>query len=152
MVLYFNMPYKDKVKQSAYQRAWVAKRRKEWFDINGPCVLCGSTSNLQVDHKDPNTKISHYIWSWCDARRLPELAKCQVLCRQCHINKSKTECPKGENKFGVKLTEQQILQMKAEYRPGKRGYGYTSLAKKYGINRKTIERIIKGKKWKHLAS
>lgn len=74
-----------------YQRRWLSERRREWLAENGPCVRCGSSENLQVDHIKPGTKVDHKVWSWSEARRKKELAKCQVLCRKCHIKKS-MEC------------------------------------------------------------
>lgn len=71
-----------------YQVAWIAKRRKSWFAANGPCVLCGSSRELQADHIDPAQKVSHRVWSWKLARREAELAKCQVLCGKCHRKKT----------------------------------------------------------------
>jgi hypothetical protein len=41
-----------------------------------------------VDHVDPSTKVNHVIWSWSENRRLAELAKCQVLCHDCHVKKT----------------------------------------------------------------
>ena len=59
---------RDIQKWKAAQKAWyervVKTRRKEWFAKNGPCVDCGSWENLELDHEDPKTKISHTVWSW----------------------------------------------------------------------------------------
>ena len=81
------MPYKDPEKQRAYQRESVARARSEWISVNGPCP-CGSWENLQVDHIDPTLKISHNVWSWAPLRRAEELAKCQVLCKKHHKEKT----------------------------------------------------------------
>lgn len=81
------MPYKDKEKQRQFQREWCAKRRREYF--NGKrCAQCHTPSDLELDHIDPATKVHHCIWSWSKPRRDAELAKCQPLCRSCHIQKS----------------------------------------------------------------
>ncbi len=77
------MPW-SKDKMRAYQRQWWRNRRLKWLAENGPCVKCGSSLNLEVDHIDPKTKVSHKVWSWSKPRREAELAKCQVLCRDCH--------------------------------------------------------------------
>ena len=82
------MPMRTKELQREYQRQWIAKRRKDWFDANGPCVRCGSWERLELDHIDHTTKITHRIWSWAEERRLKELAKCQILCHFCHGQKS----------------------------------------------------------------
>jgi hypothetical protein len=83
------MPYKDKQKQNAYQVARMKRLREEWLAANGPCK-CGSCDQLEVDHIDPTTKVSHRIWSWSEKRRCEELKKCQVLWK-CHIEKSADE-------------------------------------------------------------
>jgi len=82
------VPYKDPEKQKAYQRQWMQKRRKAWFDENGPCAECGSWKALELDHVDPSKKVDHKIWSWSKVRRLKELEKCQVLCGVCHTEKT----------------------------------------------------------------
>jgi hypothetical protein len=81
------MPCRTREEQRAYQRAWVARRRKDWLEANGPCVRCGSSENLEVDHVDRAQKVSHKVWSWSAVRREAELAKCQVLCQPCHVKK-----------------------------------------------------------------
>lgn len=78
------MPYKDKAVQSAWQNAWMKRRRQAWLDENGPCIDCGSDIDLEVHHKDPAQKIDHKVWSWREERRLAELAKCVVKCKKCH--------------------------------------------------------------------
>lgn len=69
------------------QREWLAKRRREYF-ANKVCIKCGSTHNMQLDHIDPDQKVSHRIWSWSAERREAELAKCQVLCEEHHKEKT----------------------------------------------------------------
>lgn len=91
------MGYTDKEKQRAYQRAWMKKRREDWLIENGPCVLCGSDDDLQVDHVDRQTKITHRVWSLNKERRLRELSKCQVLCQPCHSKKTTADFGWGKH-------------------------------------------------------
>ncbi len=51
----------------------------------------------------------------------------------------------------AKLTEWQVQRIRQEHNPV-RGYGrgYRALAKKYGVNRTTISRIVRWQKWHHL--
>ncbi len=91
------MPYADPQKQRDYQNAWMQRRRTEWVQQHGPCRACGSAEDLQVDHIDPNKKVSHRIWSWSTARREAELEKCQVLCMDCHLEKTKSQRPSYEH-------------------------------------------------------
>lgn len=77
-----------------YQRAWIARRRSAWIESQGgACVMCGSTDALEVDHVDPSTKLCNptKIWSRNAAFRLAELSKCQVLCHDCHLDKTFTD-------------------------------------------------------------
>ncbi len=85
------MGYKNREKQREYVRKWIAKRRNDWLQANGPCKLCGSWDDLEVDHVDRTTKVNHRVWSWSESRRLKELAKCQVLCFDCHKKKTLSE-------------------------------------------------------------
>jgi hypothetical protein len=77
------MPMATKEAQREYQRLWMAARRAEWF-MEKWCVQCGSIDDLELDHIDPVKKVSHNVWSWTKARQEVELAKCQVLCHDCH--------------------------------------------------------------------
>ena len=143
------MPYKDKNKKRLYQSERSRKLRQQWLDINGPCA-CGSNIDLQVDHVDPSSKVSHRIWSWSEERRKIELVKCQALCLKCHKKKSAAEAKKGEECPQTKLSEQDVLAIRAEYKPGVRGSGGRLLAKKYGVSRYTIWSLINNQAWKHI--
>ena len=84
------MPYRDKQKRRNFQKTWVSNRRASWF-CDKTCSRCGSTDRLELDHINPNTKIDHKIWSWSTTRMLAELAKCQILCHTCHLDKTKSQ-------------------------------------------------------------
>jgi 5-methylcytosine-specific restriction endonuclease McrA len=84
MGYYVAMPYKDSDAQRAYQNEWTKRQRTTWLRQNGPCAVCGSWEDLQVDHVEPGEKVSHRIWSWSASRRDVELEKCQALCLPCH--------------------------------------------------------------------
>jgi len=87
----FKMPWKDKKVRNAREKWRKETRRNAWLNENGPCVYCGGCDTLEVDHINPETKVSHRIWLWGDKRREDELSKCQVLCRKCHLEKSRKE-------------------------------------------------------------
>lgn len=78
-----------------YQRKWMAQRRRDWLIANGPCVRCGSWGNLEIDHIDPTLKELNAAAVWSLSPRNPkrqrELAKCQVLCAECHLKKTWSE-------------------------------------------------------------
>lgn len=85
--------------------------RKKWFTENGPCKKCGSEESLELDHINPEEKVAHTVWSWTPMRRELELAKCQVLCRKCHREKTS-----GRQEIGRvvqrlrKISDKQVLK------------------------------------------
>ena len=71
------------------------RRDMEYVAKGGPveCAHCGSTESLEFDHIDPslksfsvNTRKSHKGEGY-----LAELDKCQLLCAQCHRQKTAAE-------------------------------------------------------------
>ena len=102
------MPLKGEAKK-IYSREWMRKRRAEWF-ADKVCAVCGTSENLELDHIDPTTKVTHKVWSWTYTRRMAELAKCQALCEECHKKKSAdalrtTHCIRGHLKDGGRCRE-----------------------------------------------
>lgn len=99
------MGLKDKEAYNAYMREYMAKRWEKRRiaaikQLGGKCISCGSVENLQFDHKDAkdksfaiskNSSMKESIWQ-------EELKKCQLLCQDCHIKKSKL-CGDLGNRF-----------------------------------------------------
>lgn len=56
----------------------------------------------------------------------------------------------GSNVHNSKLTDEQVLEMRASYQYGVRGYGREALAKKYGVSPQMVRVIVAGRKWRHL--
>jgi 5-methylcytosine-specific restriction endonuclease McrA len=58
--------------------------------LGGHCVNCGSENSLEFDHIDPSTKEFTIAsgWSTTEERLSAELNKCQLLCSDCHKEKS----------------------------------------------------------------
>lgn len=84
------MPLQTKEKQVAYQKVWMKSRRTKF--IGGkPCSRCGTLENTEIHHRDPSAKESHRIWSWSETRIREELAKCDILCRNCHMEHHRAE-------------------------------------------------------------
>lgn len=84
------MGYKNRDIQREYQRVWIKKRRELFFQ-DKHCVKCGTEEELELDHIDPAKKWSHRIWSYSWANIMKEVAKCQVLCTECHDEKTKKD-------------------------------------------------------------
>jgi 5-methylcytosine-specific restriction endonuclease McrA len=81
--------------QRDYNKAWKAARRYRLIEmLGGKCVRCGATEDLEFDHIDPSTKeftISGLSRAW-DAL-VEEAAKCQLLCKPCHVAKGAEDRP-----------------------------------------------------------
>ncbi|AIX31442.1 hypothetical protein Syn7803US40_98 [Synechococcus phage ACG-2014f] len=102
---YHNDPvYREKVKRhnresakrNRQQRTEYSKitRRQQRLrmieHLGGKCVGCGTTEQLQFDHidrKDKKYSITKRL-GVSDETLLPEVNKCQLLCKQCHEIKS----------------------------------------------------------------
>ena len=103
------MSYKDRDEQNAAWRrwyrdnakrkiAWAQRRRQKmrawWRELKATkrCERCGERDPdcLQFHHRDPATKETNlgYVVSsaqWSRERILAEVAKCDVLCANCHL-------------------------------------------------------------------
>lgn len=77
---------------ASYQRERYNKQKQQLIEmLGGVCVRCKSTNRLEVDHIDYKTKSFDPLTS-LGSRSLSsittELEKCQLLCRDCHVQKS----------------------------------------------------------------
>ena len=70
------------------------KRRSLFLELlGGECVNCGTSDNLEFDHvirEDMSFRIGTAILMRLD-KVLVELQKCQLLCHDCHVEKTNTE-------------------------------------------------------------
>ena len=78
------------------------RNKKKCVDkLGGKCVACGSTELLQFDHINPLEK-SFTITSGFHRKDLDEeLAKCQLLCWDCHMEKTKNDWLSGNLYVGI---------------------------------------------------
>lgn len=127
-----------------YQRRWMEQRRKQFF-TGKSCVQCGSKERLELDHVDPELKLHHVIWSWKESRRAAEIKKCQVLCHDCHKQKSAEYCSqkfKGRiNEHCRGLTDEQVIQIRKQLSDGATE---RAVAKQYGIGKTTVHSLKVG--------
>lgn len=92
-----------------YMRVYLANRyqqrkRHSLALLGNKCVGCGSDQNLEFDHVDRTTKhksIAKMLMGSA-AALAAELAKCQLLCENCHQKKTSAEVgvPHGGGKRG----------------------------------------------------
>jgi len=123
--------------------------------LGGICVVCGTSENLEFDHidpatKDPRLKIQGINFNWNWVWVLEEIAKCQLLCQQHHLEKSlkNKECgtdgKPGEQNGNAKLTEDDIRAMRLSTLSNR------TLANIYGIHWATVSKIKKRQRWSHV--
>jgi len=63
------------------------KKRQQLVEhLGGVCVGCRTTENLQFDHINRADKAYTIgkIIDWDMSRIIPEVEKCQLLCKECH--------------------------------------------------------------------
>lgn len=135
-----------------YQNRWMQQRRTDWILANGPCQICGSWDNLEVDHIDASQKELNpsAIWSRRQEIREAELAKCQVLCNPCHIAKSiaNKECRRGSQASWAILTEADVIILRELYAAG--GVTFRELGERYGVHRDTVRKAVRKTGWQHV--
>jgi hypothetical protein len=137
-------------RKRAYQRDWIARRRAAFF-AGKTCETCGSTERLELDHIDRTQKVTHKIWSSSKAKREAEIAKCRVLCHECHKARSRVQMSEHRTLHPVitsKLVENDVREIR---RQAAAGVPYPDIAKRFGVHRATISDIMRGKSWGRVA-
>lgn len=69
--------------------------------LGGKCIKCGATERLQFDHIHPKNKsfeITKNLLMGDKEKFQEELDKCQLLCYDCHLEKTKQSWLNGEFK------------------------------------------------------
>ena len=91
------MSISDKDKYNEYMRTYQINRyntrRAEFIEyLGGACARCGTSENLEFDHIDRTKKsfnISKVLVRMNYEKLREEVDKCQLLCTDCHIEKSR---------------------------------------------------------------
>lgn len=80
------------------------RQRQELLKLlGGKCVHCGSTERLEFDHIDPTTKLFTIATNLGKRTKnlLPEIKKCQLLCKHCHCKKTALDNRWGTLRHGT---------------------------------------------------
>jgi len=97
-----------KDERKKYQKEYRLKKKIYWMSLLGnKCSNCGSIKNLEFDHIDRKTK-NFSISMMYDKKEIDvieELKKCQLLCNNCHKEKTKKEWDTGIIKAWRKLPD-----------------------------------------------
>tara|TARA_B100001250_G_scaffold27820_1_gene22890 strand:+ start:216 stop:1094 length:879 start_codon:yes stop_codon:yes gene_type:complete len=79
-----------------YNKEWTRNRKNLIKEkMGGKCVICGATENLQFDHINPLEKSYNISTNFFRQDVDEELAKCQLLCSRCHLEKTKNDWSSG---------------------------------------------------------
>lgn len=83
-----------KEERRSYTNQWRAQRKLYALSkLGNQCAICKSKVELEFDHIDPQTKTDGIanLWTASNVKFEAELDKCQLLCKPCHINKTRVE-------------------------------------------------------------
>jgi hypothetical protein len=95
-----------------------------------------TTCNLQINHIDGDKTNN----------RLENLEWCSGSDNVLHAFSLGLRKPKtGEEHWNCKLTDEDVKEIKRRYIKGSRTFGSYALAKEYGVNATTIQKIVNGK-------
>lgn len=87
--------------QKKYQKNRYHERKKEAIRmLGGKCAVCGTTKNLELDHKNPDNKSFNVtkLWSVPEAEFKREVKKCKLLCNKHHRERTGKQRENGEVK------------------------------------------------------
>lgn len=138
---------------SEYRRSYYRKRKNEILNLLGnKCVNCGNVNNLEIDHInsflknfDITTKLMHKSKDEINK----ELQNCQLLCHNCHVEKSKKDISKklaGINnpfydKHGKDFpTSKPVIDLDT----GKEYESATEFAREFNLNPNCVTRVCRG--------
>lgn len=89
---------KDKTEYNSYMNNYMKERHKTRRalvvqSLGGCCKNCGSEKDLELDHVDPTSKYKTIAKLSSASEKIysVEVLKCQLLCRPCHLVKTRLE-------------------------------------------------------------
>ena len=92
----------------------------------------------EVNHKDGN-KLNNNVnnLEWC--------TQSKNMSHACNLGLKRND---GEFNSQSKLTQSDVAYIRSVYKPRDKEFSTVTLAKKYGVHRKTITRVITGQYWR----
>lgn len=65
-------------------------------------------------------------------------------------SRGRSNYAKGADTGNAKITEAQVIEIRATYQRGIRGFGVHVIAKRYGLSKPAVRAILERKSWKHV--
>lgn len=140
------MTIRDRVNENRRRQERVAEAR---LFLGGHCTVCNTTENLQFDHIDPSTKlfdVGQKAGVVSKKRFWLEVAKCQLLCRPHHNEKTAGERILNP-RSNTKLSEDEVLSIHDLY---SLGHSKASIARQFHVSEGNVRKVLSGAGWKHL--
>lgn len=135
------MGYKStQAHREANIRLYHRKRQEYITKLGGKCAICGSTVDLQFDHIDPQHKELAVSACLTSLKVEKELSKCQLLCKNCHKQKTHDNNDNGR----IKLSDNDVSCIRELYATG--SYSQQVIADMYNVHQTHISAIITGKR------
>lgn len=140
--------------EAVRQRDWLRQYIRE-VKATTPCADCGRTFHycvMDFDHRDGETKLFNVSSAWLRAGRQrveDEIAKCDVVCANCHRLRTHTRAgfeidPKSITpKTRRGLTREDVDRIFVLYAAN--DVTHKQIAARYGVNRSTITQLLAGK-------
>jgi hypothetical protein len=145
---------KDKnptIKKAVNYLKYYYKRRDILINLlGGKCFVCGSVDKLQFDHKDPKLKTRNISTSIRRHSVREEILKCQLLCKACHLKKSKAEGSlgvRGTRNHNSKLSPEIVRNIRLLLSAGE---SLRKIGILYKVSGATIYAIKAGLTWKEV--
>lgn len=96
-----NGKYNTTERRDAWKKRYYQALSEAIEQLGGKCVRCGATERLEFDHihpKDKSFAITKQLLMSDRKKFQEELDKCQLLCCDCHLEKTKQSWLNGELK------------------------------------------------------
>lgn len=133
--------------QREYQSKKRIDRRNKAIELlGGQCVQCRVEKDLHFDHIDPSTKKFPISRSSSDKVFWETIPLCQLLCKNCHREKSNKEIS-GESCHASKLSHEDVKKILVRI---KKGIPQVEIAKEFGVGAMQISRIKNGTRWRYM--
>lgn len=118
--------------------------------LGGVCAVCGTMEDLQFDHIERDSKSfdvrANLEYSFESTKFWDEVAKCQLLCRSHHEEKTARE-ELGESNPAAKLTENGVRRIREL---ASRGISSYVIADKIGVSQSCVSNVLTGRYWSHV--
>ena len=142
------------------------------YDISDPCILWerGSTTagyGAMNFRGRTGERMHRVVWIAVngdipDDKQVNHMCGRRPCCNPRHLylgtqqeNRDDTvaagDQKRGEDCSNAKLTEFQVRRIRQEYKGRGKGPSHAKLARRYGVSRGQIGRIVKGTRWSHVA-